>query len=115
MKEYTPDEILRYAKRVVNRPKNRLAAVICGGLLLTLNIMLIWMLYDKSQAMQTTLILDLKFLAGVAFGLMFTMFAALSGISLVIGFGVKLGVNYHALKRLIELEEKESGQLSCSL
>ena len=111
MKRFTRDEILGYAKRrVQNAQQQRFILPVFSILILVALGLLIKMLHEKSDALQTTLIADGKFLAGFAFAIMFILFAAVGGFGLAYLLSRFKGIEYQAFKRLIELEDKETGQ-----
>ncbi len=109
MKTFTRSEILGYAKRqVANAEQQRYVLPVFGILMLVALGLLIKMLHDKSEALQSTLIADEKFLAGVAFAILFVMSAGVAGLGIAQLFGRLKGIEHQTFKRLIELEEKES-------
>ena len=109
MKTFTQNEILAYAKRqVANAEKQRYVLPVFGSLMLVALGFLIKMLHDKSEALQTTLVADEKFLAGVAFAILFVMFSGLAGLGVAQLLSRLKGIEHQTFKRLIELEKKES-------
>ena len=113
MKIFTPDEILAYAKRqVANAEQQRYILPVFGILMIVALGLLISMLHDKSEALQTTLIADENFLAGVAFAILFVMFAGVAGLGVAQLFSRLKGIEHQTFKRLIELEETKSDNTS---
>lgn len=111
MKEYRREEILDYARcKVSNVQNRRILLPVMGVLIVAGLIVLIKMMKDKADTLQTTLIADEKFLAGVGFAFIFVLLAAAGGFGIAQALQAGKGVEHQALKRLIELEEKETGQ-----
>jgi len=110
MKRYSPDEILSYAKRQVEHvEKQRFGIISTGVLLLGIPAYMIYLLHEKSEALQVFLPLDKHFLLGIFFGVMFVMISLLGALALVsVCFPKSNGIEHHTLKRLIELEEEKS-------
>ncbi len=109
MRIFSPNEILAYAKRqVANAEKQRYMLPVFGILMIVALGLLISMLHDKSEALQTTLIADEKFLAGVAFAILFVIIAGIAGLGVAHLFSRLKGIEHQTFKRLIELEEKKS-------
>lgn len=109
MKQFSPEEILSYAKRQVEQAeKQRFVKSIIGLLVLVMPVKVVFMLHEKSEALQVCLPLNEHFLLGVVFGVLFTMVSLFGGM-LAVGILRKLkGIEHQVLKRLIELEEQGS-------
>jgi uncharacterized membrane protein YedE/YeeE len=107
MKTPTPDELLTYARAQVRRADSvRPIMILNGVLILILVVLLIMMLDEKSEALGEYLPLNEHFLLGMAFGVMVFMVATIGGLCLVGPLRKLKGIEHHALKRLIELEEE---------
>jgi hypothetical protein len=107
MKTFTPEEILAHARRqVAHADRQRFVKPVMGLLILSIPVWMAYTLKEKSEALGTFLPLDEHFLLGLAFGVMFMMMSLVGGMC-VVGILTKLkGLEYQALKRLIELEKK---------
>lgn len=109
MKTFSRNDILEYARRqVALAEQQRFMIPVFGIMILVALGLLIKMLHDKSETLQTTLIADEKFLAGVGFAILFIIFAATGGLGIAHLLSRLKGIEHQAMKRLIELEEKES-------
>jgi hypothetical protein len=114
MKRFSPAEILAYAKRqVAHAEQQRFVTPIMGLLILAIPIWTVYALKEKSHALGAFLLLDEHFLLGVAFGVMFIMLCLIGGMAVTSILRRLKGIEYQALKRLIELEkEKTENQAS---
>ena len=111
MKAYRPEEILEYAKRKVSVQRNQPLLLPAIGVLIVAGlVILIKMMKDKADMLQSTLVADEGFLAGVAFAILFMIFAAIGGFGIAQALQSGKGIEHQALKRLIELEKKQIGQ-----
>ncbi len=109
MKTFSPDEILSYARRqVAHAEQQRFVKPVMGLLILAIPVWLAYTLKEKSEALGTFLPLDEHFLLGVAFGVMFIILTLIGGMCVVGILNRLKGIEYQALKRLIELEENQT-------
>ncbi len=109
MRRFSPNEILSYAKRrVQHAEQQRFVTPIVGLLILAIPVWAVYALKEKSDALQVFLPLDEHFLLGVAFGVMFIMLCLIGGIAATSILRRLKGIEHQALKRLIELEEKDA-------
>lgn len=107
MKTYSHDEIRAYAKRMVRSAEQRRIFVPIFGLMMLVALgCLIWMVKEKAEALQATLIADPRFLAGTAFGILFMLIAVIGAFGTLKLLGTSRGIEYQALKRLVELEKE---------
>ena len=109
MKRFSPNEILSYAKRQVQHAEQqRFVTPIVGLLILSIPVWTVYALKENSDALQVYLPLDEHFLLGVAFGVMFIMLCLVGGMAVTSILRRLKGIEHQALKRLIELEEKDA-------
>jgi hypothetical protein len=107
MKSYSHDEIRAYAKRVVrSAEQRRLFVPIFGLMMLAALGCVIWMVKEKAEALQATLVGDPHFLAGVACGILFMLIGVIGAFGTLKMLGLNRGIEYQALKRLVELEKE---------
>lgn len=109
MKRFSPAEILAYAKRqVAHAEQQRFVTPILGLLILAIPVWTVYALKAKSDTVGVFLPLDEHFLLGVAFGVMFIMLCLIGGMVVTSTLRRLKGIEFQALKRLIELEEKKT-------
>ncbi len=107
-KIFTPEEILAYAKRqVAQAEQQRFVTPVMGLLILAIPVWAVYAFKEKSDALQVFLPLDEHFLLGVAFGVMFIMLCLIGGMAVTSILRRLKGIDHQALKRLIDLEERE--------
>lgn len=113
MKNYTRDEILAYAKRQVehNEQQSCLTLFFSALILLALGYF-ICELRHRVETLPIPPLEDWRFLAGVGVGVFFIMLALAAACGVINGSRRTGGIGHQALKRLIELEERQVGQQS---
>jgi hypothetical protein len=106
MRHFTPDEILAYARaRVRNAEQRRCSLGTAGSAIIVSIGILVWMIHQRVEAEEPAFLAGPHFLAGVAFGILFVVFAAIGATYLVSALRLDRGLHHQTLKRLIELEE----------
>lgn len=107
MRIFSPDEILSYARRQVqNAEQQRFITPIMGLLILGIPAWTVYALKETSEELHVFVPVDEHFLHGVAFGVMFIILSLIGGMAVTSIFRRLKGIEYQALKRLIELEDK---------
>jgi len=107
MKQLSRDEIVEYTRRTVraNEHVRWISGVVGAGVLVLLGC-LAWLLHLRVQQDGSGLLTDTRFLAGLAFGILFMLAGLCSALAFIRMLPLRRGIEHQSLKRLLELEKR---------
>jgi hypothetical protein len=111
--KYSEEEILAYARsriRFIDQQKGKRSILGFLGLgVIVMFITLIRMINEKSEKIGTDLLLDEKFLMGIAMGIMIFIFLGIAALGVVRMFGELYGKEIETCRLLVMLKDERNG------